>query len=218
MFATVDPEWSLRLGKKVLRYLIATREYGLFYPSQASASDASTEGKLKVPTLWGDNAASLCIADGQGSWRTRSLANKAVALRSRLDLGTLELKKVSSEEQRADGLAKVFPAPAMARIRGHFGLTIVAENALIQMVREAGVELDLEVFADASFETTCAQTGVAVFVGGMLIDWRSQRQSTTARSTAEAEITALNTGVLMLEGCEAVMASIAVGSGFAVPR
>ena len=39
MFATVDPEWSLRLGKKVLRYLIATREYGLFYPSQASASD-----------------------------------------------------------------------------------------------------------------------------------------------------------------------------------
>ena len=216
MFSTIDPEWSLRLGKKVLRYLIATRDFGLMYPIVDTAAAVRTE--RQVPVLWGDNAASLCIAEGQGSWRTRSLANKAVALRSRLDQGTLELRKVASEEQRADGLTKSFPAAVMARIRGQFGLVPIVEGEIVQAVLQATPEMLLEVFADASFEPTCAQTGVAVYVGGMLVDWRSQRQSTTARSTAEAEITALNTGVLMLEGCEAVMASIAVGTGLDPPQ
>ncbi|CAK0907605.1 unnamed protein product [Prorocentrum cordatum] len=72
--------------------------------------------------------------------------------------------------------------------------------------------LGLDVFADASFEAETAQTGVAVFCGGALIDWRSQKQPQVARSTAEAGITALKMGVTMLEGAEATMASIAVGT------
>ena len=135
MFATVDPEWSLRLGKRVLRYLVATRDFGLVYPFTTTSTNTSTTTRERqAPILWGDNAASLCIADGQGSWRTRSLANQAVALRSRLDQGTLELKKVASDDQRADGLTKAFSASAMTRIRSHFGLVTIQDLQAIDIM------------------------------------------------------------------------------------
>ncbi|CAK0841691.1 unnamed protein product, partial [Prorocentrum cordatum] len=95
---------------------------GLLMLEGAEATLCSMGVRLSVPTLWGDNAASLFLARGQGSWRTRALANRAAALRSRLEMGTLDLVKVASEDQRADGLTKVFAAPAMARIRAHFNL------------------------------------------------------------------------------------------------
>ena len=95
---------------------------GLMMLEGAEATLCSMGVRLSVPTLWGDNAASLYLAHGQGSWRTRALANRAAALRSRLEMGTLDFMKVASEDQRADGLTKVFAAPAMARIRAHFNL------------------------------------------------------------------------------------------------
>ena len=59
-----------------------------------------------VSTFFGDNNASICLANRQGSWRTRSLSNKAAGVRSRLDLGSLILSYVGTNQQRADGLTK----------------------------------------------------------------------------------------------------------------
>ena len=66
-----------------------------------------------VPTLFGDNNASICLANRQGSWRTRSLSNKAAGLRSRLDLGSIILSYVGTKEQRADGLTMFLNAMLM---------------------------------------------------------------------------------------------------------
>ena len=104
--AAINPEWALKLGKKILRYLAGTRHYGLAY---------------------------LC----------------------------------------SGGLA-------------------------------------LHVYADASFEPATAQTGIAVYLGHRLVDWRSCKQPQPARSTAEAEVTGLALGGVVLEGVEAVLGSMLI--------
>ena len=74
-----------------------------------------------LPTLFGDSTASICLANRQGSWRTRSLSNKAAGLRSRLDLGSLILSYVGTRQQRAAGLTKflnVVLMQASARMLG----------------------------------------------------------------------------------------------------
>ncbi|CAK0824458.1 unnamed protein product [Prorocentrum cordatum] len=76
----------------------------------------------EVTKMWGDNSASLCIFQGHGSWRTRCLANRAAAIRARVEAKLLDLGHVPSEEQRADGLTKTFSVPGMTKIRAHFGL------------------------------------------------------------------------------------------------
>ena len=68
----------------------------------------------------------------------------------------------------------------------------------------------LVVYADASFDVATSQTGIAVFWRGILIDWRSLKQPQVARSTAEAEITALATGGIILEGAEATLNSLCI--------
>ena len=95
---------------------------GVIMLEGAEASLASMMVQVPLPSMWGDNVASLCLARGQGSWRTRALSNRASALRSRVESETLLLDHVGSNEQRADGLTKVFSVPAMARIRDYFGL------------------------------------------------------------------------------------------------
>ena len=75
-----------------------------------------------APTLFGDNSASICLAQRQGSWRTRSLANKAAGLRSRLDLGSFILQYVGTKEQRADGLTKFLSVQLMAASSRQLGL------------------------------------------------------------------------------------------------
>ena len=172
--AAKRPQWALRLGKRTLRYLAMTRDYGLLYKSDGGGivgfADASfnvlfsqtgvdlyykgmnvewrsckqpvtarstAEAEVSalamglvmiegleavlhsmfidpgVPTLFGDNNASICLANRQGSWRTRSLSNKAAGLRSRLDLGSIILSYVGTKEQRADGLTKFLNAMLM---------------------------------------------------------------------------------------------------------
>ena len=68
----------------------------------------------------------------------------------------------------------------------------------------------MEVFADASYEPEFAQTGIAAYFHDCLIDWRSSKQPQPPRSTAEAEVTALAMGGLVLEGTEAVLNSMLV--------
>ena len=183
--AASNPQWALRLGKRILRYLAGTRSHGLVFKPQGEAmklevyADASFEPEVsqtgvstflggclvdwrscKQPQparstaeaeitalsmgcvmlegaeavlgsmgirpslvqMWGDNSASLCIATGQGSWRTRALANRASALRARTQQETLSLGFVGTQDQRADGLTKTFSVQGMQQVRKALGL------------------------------------------------------------------------------------------------
>ena len=78
--------------------------------------------KAESPKMFGDNQASIHIFKGQGSWRTRCLANRAAALRARIEAGLLFLGFVASAEQKADGLTKTFSVPMMGQVRRALGL------------------------------------------------------------------------------------------------
>ena len=73
--------------------------------------------------------------------------------------------------------------------------------------RAAGL---LEVFADASFGPTSnkSQTGIVAVFCGAVVAWASHRQSTTAQSSAEAELYSSLDGVLMLEVLESLAREI----------
>ena len=75
-----------------------------------------------TPLLMGDNTASIFLARGSGSWRTKTLSNRAAGLRDRVERKTVDLRHVASGDQRADGLTKQMSGANMARVRDHFGL------------------------------------------------------------------------------------------------
>ncbi|CAE6952681.1 RE1 [Symbiodinium sp. CCMP2592] len=69
----------------------------------------------------------------------------------------------------------------------------------------------LEVFADASFGPASgkSQTGIIAVFCGSVIAWASHRQSTTAQSSAEAEMYSSMDGVLMIEVLEGLASEVA---------
>ena len=67
--------------------------------------------KADSPEMFGDNQAAIHTFKGQGSWRTRCLANRAAALKARMEAGLLAMGFVASAEMKADGLTKRFPYP-----------------------------------------------------------------------------------------------------------
>ena len=78
--------------------------------------------QTKVPELYGDNTASLSVMAGEGSWRTRALANRASALRQRSQAGLVILRHVPTGEMYADGLTKSFTGNGMVRVRQQLGI------------------------------------------------------------------------------------------------
>ena len=179
--STTNPTWALKVGKRILRYLLGTKSHVMVFIRSANKevtinvfADASFDTEmaqtgvnvyicdglvewrsvkqLQVPrstaeaevtslhiggivlegvkallesmglrvvssTLWGDNAASIFLTQGQGSWKTRCLANRAAGLRSRVESGDLVVSYVGTKDQRADGLTKCLPVPATQRMR-----------------------------------------------------------------------------------------------------
>ena len=72
----------------------------------------------------------------------------------------------------------------------------------------------LEVFADASFgpSSSKSQTGIVAVFCGSVVAWSSHRQSTTAQSSAEAEMYSSMDGVLMIEVLESLAAEISTAA------
>eukprot|EP00435_Cladocopium_sp_Y103_P063966 s1182_g25.t1 len=70
-----------------------------------------------VKRLWGDNAASISLAtgEGQGSWRTRHLRIRAAILRSALQEEEWQLGHLSGRELVADSFTKVVDGAAFER-------------------------------------------------------------------------------------------------------
>ena len=67
---------------------------------------------------------------------------------------------------------------------------------------------ELIIYTDAGFagHELKSQTGVLIFWRGAIVLWRSGRQSTTATSTSEAELTAGSLGTQIGQGLAALMA------------
>ena len=53
-----------------------------------------------------DNNASIVLASGEGSWRTKSAANKVYAVKEKVNKGKLKISYVSTKEQCVDALTK----------------------------------------------------------------------------------------------------------------
>ncbi|WP_353239609.1 reverse transcriptase domain-containing protein [Limnohabitans sp.] len=69
---------------------------------------------------------------------------------------------------------------------------------------------DLTAYGDASFEATKSISGTCVFFGGHLLAWRSAKQPQVAKSTADAEVTALSATLGMAENVKALLCSMRV--------
>ena len=53
-----------------------------------------------------DNTAAIVLATGEGSWRTKSAANKVYMVKEKVDRGLFTVTYVSTQEQCADSLTK----------------------------------------------------------------------------------------------------------------
>ena len=53
-----------------------------------------------------DNTAAIVLATGEGSWRTKSAANKVHAVKEKVDCGRLKISYVGTKDQCADSLTK----------------------------------------------------------------------------------------------------------------
>ena len=52
-----------------------------------------------------DNTAAIVLATGEGSWRTKAVANKVDAIREKVESGMLKISYVGTKEQCADSLS-----------------------------------------------------------------------------------------------------------------
>ena len=68
----------------------------------------------------------------------------------------------------------------------------------------------VDTYADASHEDVGTQSGVASYVYGCLVDWRSTRQQVICFSTAEAEVNALALGNQCQDSIEATLNSMGI--------
>ena len=53
-----------------------------------------------------DNTAAIVLATGEGSWKTKSAANKVYGVAEHVEFGTLKVTYVSTDDQCADSLTK----------------------------------------------------------------------------------------------------------------
>ena len=53
-----------------------------------------------------DNTAAIVLATGEGSWKTKSAANKVYGVKAQVEFGTLKVTCVSTDDQCADSLTK----------------------------------------------------------------------------------------------------------------
>ena len=53
-----------------------------------------------------DNTAAIVLATGEGSWRTKSAANKVYQVKEKVQNGLIEITYVSTKDQCADSLTK----------------------------------------------------------------------------------------------------------------
>ena len=98
------------------------------------------ESQLKK-WLWGDNAAAICLAtgEGQGSWRTRHLRIRAAILKSALHQGEWDLSHLSGRELVADSFTKIVDGAAFERALQDLGISIEQRTKIPEINSGSGV-------------------------------------------------------------------------------
>ena len=71
-----------------------------------------------------ENTAAIVLATGEGSWRTKSAANKVYAVKEKVDCGKLVVSYVSTVDQCADSLTK-FLSGGQDQLRAKLHLSLV---------------------------------------------------------------------------------------------
>ena len=70
-----------------------------------------------------DNKAAIVLATGEGSWRTKSVANKVHSIREKVERGMLRISFVGTKDQCADSLTKFLKGgPDQNKAREHLSL------------------------------------------------------------------------------------------------
>ena len=69
-----------------------------------------------------DNKAAIVLATGEGSWKTKALANRSAALKDDVARGDIIVKYVDTNAQAADGLTKFLPPKKVEECRIQMGL------------------------------------------------------------------------------------------------
>ena len=70
-----------------------------------------------------DNTSAIVLSTGEGSWRTKSAANKVYAVKEKVDAGKLVVTYVNTKDQCADSLTKFFKGGQdQLRVRTHLSL------------------------------------------------------------------------------------------------
>ena len=91
--STAESEVQASASTEVLAEYIRTLRESLCLPTS-------------VVELRCDNTAAIVLATGEGSWRTKSAANKVHAVKKKVDCGYLAVSYVSTKDQCADSLTK----------------------------------------------------------------------------------------------------------------
>ena len=58
-----------------------------------------------------DTKAAIVLSTGEGTWKTKTLANRVAWIRESVDAGEISVEYIPTREQRADGLAKDLSGP-----------------------------------------------------------------------------------------------------------
>ena len=171
-------EWSLRLCKKVLRYLLGTIEQGLVMKAIPSSSGkhvgSNTSLSSVVPAAPRCSASVVCVAPEAPRPSTHVACAQPEALQPLVQTSPVE--------------------PVAPRA--------TAEEGESSSHDELWDPLQLVAYSDAGFGGvgTRAQTGVLVLWAGSPVLVRSSRQSVSALSTCEAEVNAAATAWICTEG------------------
>ena len=72
-----------------------------------------------------DSTSAIVLATGDGSWRTKPLANKVCSIREQVEHGPVKVRHVNTAEQCVDAFAKfVQGGPQQALARKHLSVCL----------------------------------------------------------------------------------------------
>ena len=107
--STADSEVTAMASTAILGDYVKTLRESLFIPTPYF--------DLKC-----DNRAAIVLATGEGSWKTKALANRVQGVKEAVERGEIFVTYIGTREQAADCLTKFLPGPMMSDARKQMSL------------------------------------------------------------------------------------------------
>ena len=83
----------------------------------------------------------------------------------------------------------------------------------VGLVFKKSKDLNVVAYGDANYDTKRSQTGIVVMVGGNTVTWRSCKQASTATSSADSEVQAMQLTAVLGELVKLLMESVLQRAG-----